>query len=74
VLVLRNPLDVQPTETKGVRMAGLMGEPAPPPVQKKVGGQVRMVAAKPAPVEIVPEKIYSVEAIRAAKRTEEVVR
>lgn len=74
VLVLRNPLDVLPTETKGVRMAGLMGEPAPPPVLKKVGGQARMVAPKPAPVEIVAEKIYSVEAIRAAKRTEEVVR
>jgi pilus assembly protein CpaB len=75
VLVLRNPLDVQPTETKGIRMASLMGEPAPPPVLKKVGGQPRMVVPKPAPpVEIVAEKIYSVEAIRAAKRTEEVVR
>lgn len=75
VLVLRNPLDVLPTETKGIRMASLMGEPAPPPVLKKVGGQPRMVVPKPAPVEtIVAEKIYSVEAIRAAKRTEEVVR
>jgi pilus assembly protein CpaB len=75
VLVLRNPLDVLPTETKGIRMASLMGEPAPAPVMRKVGGQPRMVVPKPAPpVEIVAEKIYSVEAIRAAKRTEEVVR
>lgn len=71
MLVLRNPLDVAPTETRGIRMAGLMGAPDPPPVVKRVQGQARVVTPKPA----VPEpKLYSVEAIRAAKRTEEVIR
>ena len=32
-LVLRNPLDVAPTETSGVRMAGLMGSPSTAPVE-----------------------------------------
>ena len=34
VLVLRNPLDVVPTETRGVRVASLMGAPDAPPVVK----------------------------------------
>lgn len=72
MLVLRNPLDVVATETNGVRMASLMGAPAAPPVVKKVGGQPRVVT--PAPVAPPEPKFYSVEAIRAAKRTEEVIR
>jgi pilus assembly protein CpaB len=69
MLTLRNPLDTLPTETKGVRMANLTGAPAPPPVQKTVKGKKVMVAVEPpAP------KAYTVEAIRAAKRSEEVVR
>jgi len=71
MLVLRNPLDVLPTETRGVRMASLMGAPEAPPVVKKVGGQPRVVTPKP---EAPEPKFYSVEAIRAAKRTEEVIR
>jgi pilus assembly protein CpaB len=72
-LVLRNPLDVAPTETAGARMASLTGAPAPPPVVKKVGARQQVVTPKP--VEIPESKIiYSVEAIRAAKRTEEVIR
>jgi pilus assembly protein CpaB len=71
-LVLRNPLDVVPTDTKGVRLASLMGAPDPPPVVKEVKGQRRVVVPKPvAPPE---PKFYSVEAIRAAKRTEEVIK
>jgi len=71
-LVLRNPLDVVPTDTKGVRLASLMGAPDPAPVVKTDKGQRRVVAPKPA----VPEtpKFYSVEAIRAAKRSEEVIK
>jgi pilus assembly protein CpaB len=69
MLTLRNPLDTLPTETQGVRVATLLGAPAPPPVAKKVKGKTVMVApAPPAP------KAYTVEAIRAAKRSEEVVR
>jgi pilus assembly protein CpaB len=73
MLVLRNPLDVAPTKTGGARMASLMAPPDAPPVVQAVKGQPR--AVRPKPVEPEPvAKIYSVEAIRAAKRTEEVIR
>jgi pilus assembly protein CpaB len=71
MLVLRNPLDVAPTDTRGVRMASLRGAPEPPPAVRTGRAQPRTVTPPPAPVE---PRIYSVEAIRAAKRTEEVVR
>ncbi|HKY20079.1 MAG TPA: Flp pilus assembly protein CpaB [Vicinamibacterales bacterium] len=70
MLTLRNPLDTTPTETQGVRMSGLLGGPAPPPVEKTVQGR-RVVVAAPQPP---APKIYTVEAIRAAKRTEEPIR
>jgi pilus assembly protein CpaB len=73
-LVLRNPLDVVPTDTRGVRMASLLGgspDPAPPVVRSE--REPRPVARK-APVEPPPPSIYSVETIRAAKRTEEVIK
>lgn len=70
-LVLRNPLDVVPTTTNGVRMASLMGTPAPAPVVKKDKGRTRVVAATP--VQDAP-KIYSVEAVRGGKRSEEVIK
>src|SRR5688500_18175079 len=38
MLTLRNPLDTMPTETNGVRLAGLLGTPAPPPVEQTVSG------------------------------------
>lgn len=70
-LVLRNPLDTVATDTKGVRVASLMGAPEPPPVIKAVQGQkTRVAPPKPAPA---PVKVYSVEAFRGAKRSEEVV-
>lgn len=73
-LTLRNPLDGDPTATSGVRIASLMGAPDPPPVQRVARAQPRVIA--PPPVEPAPvvSKIYTVEAIRAAKRTEEVVK
>lgn len=72
MLALRNPLDSQPTETKGVQLASLFAAPAPPPIEKTVKGRKVMVAAKPpAPP---PPKAYTVEAIRGAKRTEETVK
>jgi pilus assembly protein CpaB len=73
VLMLRNPLDILPTETHGVRMAALMGEPFQPPVAKVVKGQKMMVTPKAPAVVAAAPKFYTVEAIRAAKRTEEVV-
>ena len=71
-LALRNPLDTASVETQGVRMASLMGAPAPPPVERKVAGRVVMRTPKP---EAPPApKAYTVETIRAAKRTEETIR
>jgi pilus assembly protein CpaB len=71
-LTLRNPLDVARTQTNGVRMANLLAEPAPPPVQKKVEGH--RVVMVPKPVAAPAPSIYTVETIRAAKRTEEAIR
>jgi pilus assembly protein CpaB len=73
MLTLRNPLDTEPTETKGTRMASLMGKPDPPPATKVVQG-VRRVVPPPAPVAPPPPPVYAVETIRAAKRTSEVVK
>jgi pilus assembly protein CpaB len=77
MLTLRNPLDRKPTDTPGMRTAALMGQAAPAPIVKAVEG--RRVAVKPPPPppqpEVVPaSRIYTVEAIRAAKRSEEGVR
>lgn len=66
-LALRNPLDVNPAETAGVRLASLFGAPDPPPVKQIVRGQPRMVAPPP------PPRPYTVDAIRGGKRDEEVV-
>jgi len=73
MLTLRNPMDRKPTETTGIRTAALLGQaPAAPPVVK--ASQGRRIAT-PAPVEAAPvPKVYTVEAFRAAKRSEEVVR
>ncbi len=67
MLALRNPLDVQPTETAGIRMASLMGAPDPPPVRRTVRN--RQVVVTPP-----PPQPYIIEAIRAAKRTQETIR
>lgn len=72
MLVLRNPLDIERTETKGARMASLMAPPDAEPVVRAVRGTPRVVTPPPPAPE--PPKIYSVEAIRAAKRSEEVIR
>ena len=69
-LTLRNPLDVTPTETRGARLTSLLGNPSPPPVEKRVEGRRVVQAIAPPP----PPRIYTVEAIRAAKRSEEPVR
>ena len=81
-LALRNPLDVTPTETAGVHVGALrlgMGSaPRPEPATAKPPTARRPMAfvpphpATPAPVPA--PKIYTVEAIRAAKRTEESVK
>jgi len=73
MLTLRNPLDTEATETKGTRLASLMGAPDPPPVTKVVQG-VRRAVPPPAPQAPPPPPVYAVETIRAAKRTSEVVK
>ena len=72
MLALRNPLDTAPVETQGARIQALLGEPPPAPKKVFVEGRtvVRSVAPPPAPA----PKIYTVETIRAAKRSEEEVR
>jgi pilus assembly protein CpaB len=76
MLALRNPLDTTASETHGVRTGGLFGAPAP---AVAVARPARKASAPPVvpiePVAVTPARsIYTVEAIRAAKRTEEVVR
>jgi pilus assembly protein CpaB len=76
MLVLRNPMDTETTATSGVHAAALFGPDVAPPAAPVVN---RPAVRKPpvvtaAAVAPPPPKIYTVEAIRAAKRTEEVVR
>jgi pilus assembly protein CpaB len=74
MLTLRNPMDRKPTETQGIRTAALLGQ-APPPQPKVQTVQNRRVAVPPpAPAAAPAPKLYTVEAIRGAKRSEEVVR
>ncbi len=74
MLTLRNPLDRKPTDTTGIRTGALLGQaPAPQPVVKTAPGRRVAVAPPAAPAPPAP-RMYTVEAIRAAKRAEEVVR
>jgi pilus assembly protein CpaB len=74
VLALRNPLDVDSVATNGVKLAALMnGQTVSPPVVRTAAP--KKVVAAPAPPPPAPvSRIYTVEAIRAAKRSEEPVR
>jgi pilus assembly protein CpaB len=74
MLVLRNPLDVEQTETKGVRLASLMGAPDPAPTVKVEKGQARVVPRKQEVLEVPAQNVLTVETIRAAKRSEEVIK
>jgi pilus assembly protein CpaB len=73
MLTLRNPLDTAPVVTQGARFSELLGKPSAPPVKQTVAGRtVARAAPKPPPPP--PPKVYTVETIRAAKRSEEEVR
>jgi pilus assembly protein CpaB len=76
MLTLRNPLDVEPSKTTGIRLASLIGPPSPAPVEKNVKGRKVMVAQKPvvAPPTPPPPPDYTVETIRGAKKTVEVIK
>jgi pilus assembly protein CpaB len=74
MLVLRNPLDTDPTVTTGVRTAALLGQnetPAPAPAPRPTK---RVVAAPPPAPAPPPAEPLKAEAIRAGKRTDEVIR
>jgi pilus assembly protein CpaB len=77
-LALRNPLDVDQTNTNGIRLVTLMRGTGPEPVV--VNQATRKVAPKPRPAQQIsdptpppPTRLYKVEAIRGGKSTEEVV-
>ena len=71
ILVLRNPLDSAPTVTLGVSLAALTGPTAPPPAAGRASENRRIVTVAPPPP---PPQPYTVETIRAAKRTEEIIK
>jgi hypothetical protein len=71
-LTLRNPIDVEATDTTGIRMAALMRGTGPEPVVNLQTRRVTPAAPRIAPAPVVPT-IYTVETIRAAKRAEEVI-
>jgi len=74
MLALRNPLDTETVATNGVRTAGLFGQAqAPAPKPAVLRAKAGPAKAEPAPVPAAP-KAYTVEAIRGAKRSEEIVR
>lgn len=70
-LALRNPLDIDATDTKGVKLAALMRGNNPEPVVDRTRNRVVAKVAPPSPP---PPPIYTVETIRAAKRGSEVVK
>jgi pilus assembly protein CpaB len=72
MLSLRNPMDIAATETRGIRTGSLLGVSVPPTMPET--NRPRKVVAAPAPPPEPVRTIYTVEAIRAAKRTEEAVR
>jgi pilus assembly protein CpaB len=69
MLTLRNPLDKDPTETKGTRTASLMGAPDPQPVIKPVNNVVRRVLP-PAPVAPPQPTSYRVETVKGGKKNQ----
>jgi pilus assembly protein CpaB len=73
-LALRNPLDVAPTETTGVQVAalrhGINSVPRPEPAKAQPATVRRPMAIVPPPPAAAPApQIYTVEAIRGAKRS-----
>jgi len=73
MLTLRNPLDTAPADPRTIRSANLRGDAAPGPANPTPAR--RQTAAPPPPPPPPPApKIYTVETIRAAKRTEETIK
>jgi pilus assembly protein CpaB len=69
MLTLRNPLDVEPTKTNGIRMAALFAspsspEPSPRPAVRRTAVPVALPPPPPVPA------IYRIETIKGGKQTE----
>jgi pilus assembly protein CpaB len=72
-LALRNPADAEPTKTPGMRLSVLMRGPGGQPVIEQRENRAVAVRPRVIPVVAPPPPVYRVEAIRAAKRSEEVI-
>ena len=75
LLTLRNPLDTGEVKTSGIRLGALIGQSSPVTIQRAVAtAPVRREEPPPAPPSAIAKPVYTVEAIKAAKRTQEAVR
>jgi pilus assembly protein CpaB len=84
-LMLRNPIDIEAPATPGAQLARLVGDPEtefPPPARtpsvapaRAVGSTGRPSDVTPVPLvaQTPPPPVYTVEAIRAGKRTQETI-
>lgn len=73
MLSLRNPLDIEPTVTTGVKTASLFGQPTPAPAKPRAAPR----RAEKAEVPVVappPVEPYKVESLKGGKRSEETVK
>jgi pilus assembly protein CpaB len=71
MLTLRNPLDVEPTKTNGIRMAGLFASPSAPATSSGTGARrptTKPVVPPPPPI---PATAFVVQTIKAGKSTEQ---
>lgn len=76
MLTLRNPLDTSATTTSGTRTSALLGQPevATPAMPRTPRASAPAKPVQPEPSVAPAPKTYKVEAIRGAKRSEEIVR
>lgn len=74
MLSLRNPLDVEPTVTTGVRTASLFGQPAPAPAKPKAAPRRTDKVAVAPVVEPPPVTPTRIETFKGGKRSEEIVK
>jgi pilus assembly protein CpaB len=73
MLTLRNPLDVEPTKTNGIRKQALFASPSAPAAPSQPSVRRRAAAAPPAvvPSPPLPATVFVVQTIKAGKSTEQ---